>query len=89
MVDLYLERVRGKLKSIVESGMYDEAQVMAAIDDALDSFLVYRKDDDGVASTIKDFQDSNETLTKKIMECRKSISENYKNIYEHIIKDEI
>ena len=88
-MDLYIERIRKKLQSIVESGMYDETQVMGAVDDAIDNLLLYRKNDDGIKSIIEEFQDSNESLTKTIVEARKKISDNYKNLYEYIIKDDL
>jgi len=88
IMDLYIERIKKKLQNIVESGMYDESQVMAAIDDTLDNILLYKKDDNGWDEMIEDFQDSNEGLTKEIMDARKKISDNYKNIYKQIIKED-
>ncbi len=86
-MDLYIERIKNKLRNAVESGMLNEQQIMAAIDDTLDNLLLYKKNDDGINKVIKTFQDENKKLNKDIIEASEKISVNYKNIYEHIIKD--
>ena len=87
-MDLYMKRIKNKLQQAIESGVLNEQQKRAAIDDTLDSLLIYYKEDTKVNKVIQDFQDKNETLFKELMEKDEKISNNYTNIYNHIIQDD-
>ena len=87
-MDLYLERQKNKLKGAVESGMLNEQQRMAAIDDTIDNILIYLKDNNAIQGVVKKFDDKNEELTNEMINLQKKITDNYNKIYKHLIEDE-
>jgi len=95
-MDLYEKRTYKKLQDIVENAIhmrgeniFYEPEIKSFIDDTLDNLLLFKKGNTDTIEIIQEFQDTNEKLSKEIMEAHKKISDNYKSMYDHIIKGDI
>ena len=92
MNEIYIKRLKIKLKKVMESGMLSPEQQIAAIDDTLDKLAI----DDNYAETVEKFEKTIEEIVGQLTEIEQKkpenilqnkLFENYKKIYDNIMKD--
>lgn len=85
MNELYIKRVKEKLKKAMESGMLTPEQQMAAIDDTMEKLLILDKKD--FNESVAKFDKTNNSIEKQLVDLQKELFDNYKKAYDKLIED--
>lgn len=85
MNELYIKRVKEKLKKAMESGMLTPEQQMAAIDDTLEKLLILN--DKTINESVAKFDVTNSSLEKQLVDLQKELFDSYKKAYDKLMVD--
>jgi len=85
MSEIYIKRVKEKLKKARESGMPTTEQLMAAIDDTLEKLLVLNEET--INESVAKFDVTNKSLEKQLIDLQKELFDNYQKAYDKLMVD--